>query len=343
MANYTLANLVKAQIKMAGEYASNDTRFRDPAIFKLYLSSSNGFFPRAQELRTSEKRSVEANYFKRTAASLTTTGRAHDHTGTHGDSGTVTLAWTTYSTTFSTSLKQADSSLFSFQEQFNNEIRQKIIDFADGFDTVAINHLFTNRSGVNTAAVKGTFNTTDDAYRITQSTFGSEAMTITKVVMDINKYQGKRLAIVCDSIAYTTFLQQAAQGASNATNTSFQFLETYFVHAPQLTALALALNASYSKGSWLAVPGDYIGCLDWIPKQNRTPIETSVNMYSNFRNPVDGLLYAAHSYETRANGTSVNGEKQDVVKEMELSIDLSFSIAPSSVTDETPVQLFALI
>lgn len=343
MAFYTLANLVKAQIKVGAEYAANDTRFRKPVVFMLFLDSTKQFFPRAEELRTSEKRAVEANYFKRTASALVTTGRSHNHTGGAGDSGTITLAWTTYSTTFSTTLKQSDSSLYSFQEQFNNEVRQKVIDFADGFDAVSSTFLFNNRSGVNTASVKGTFNATDDVYRITEATYKNEAITITKVVMDINKYQNTRLAIVCDPHAYTTFLQQAAQGASNATNTSFQFLGTYFVLDASLTAKAVALNVLYNKGFWMAVPENHIGCIDWIPQQNRRPIETSVNMYSNFRNQVDGLLYAAHSYEARADGTASNGEKQDVKTEMELSIDLSFSVAPSSVADETPVMAFALV
>lgn len=343
MAYYTLANLVKAQIRLTGEFAANDTRYRTPAVFQFILGSSKNFFPRIEELRTSEKRTTEANYFKRTAQTLVTTGRTHNHTGGAGDSGILTLSWTTYSTTFSTTLKQADSSTFSFQEQFNNEVRQKVIDFADGFDAVSSTFLFNNRSGVNTAAVKGAFNSTDDVYRITDSTFGQDAVMITKVVMDVNKYQKMPMAIVCDSYAYTTFLRQAAQGASNATNQSFQFLNVSFIHDASLTTKATTLNAIYNKGFWLAVPEDHVAVVDWIPRQNRNPIETSVNMYSNLRNPVDGLLYAAHSYETRADGTSANGEKQDVVTQMELSIDLAFSVAPSSVTDETPILAFALI
>lgn len=343
MANYTLANLVKAQIRLQGEFAANDTRYRTPAVFLFILAGSKTFFPRIEELRTSEKRQVEANYFKRTAAALTTTGRAHDHTGTGGDSGVLTLSWTTYSATFSTTLKQADSSTFSFQEEFNNEIRQKVIDFADGFDSISSTFLTTNRSGVNPAAVKGAFDATNDVYEITAATYENEAIMITRVVMDINKYQNNRLAIVCDSYAYTTFLQQAAQGASNATNQSFQFQNVYFIHDASLGAKAVGIDAAYVKGFWLAVPESHVAVVDWIPKQNRNPVVTTVSMYSNFRNPVDGLLYAAHSYETRADGTSVNGEKQDVVEQMELSIDLAFSVAPSSVANETPVQAFALV
>jgi hypothetical protein len=343
MAYYTLANLVKAQVRLQGEFAANDSRYRMPAVFMFIVGSSKSFFPRITELRTSEKRTSEANYFKRTSQTLITSGRTHNHTGAAGDSGVLTLSWTTYSTTFSTTLKQADSSTFTFQEEFNNEIRQKVIDFADGFDSVSSTFLFNNRSGVNTAAVKGAFNATDDVYRITDTTFGQDAIMISKVVMDINKYQKMPLAIVCDSYSYTTFLRQAAQGASNSTNQSFQFNGVYFIHDSSLAAKAVALNALYNKGFWMVIPEDHVAVLDWIPKQNRNPVETSVNMYSNLRNPVDGLLYAAHSYEARADGTSSNGEKQDVVTQMELSIDLAFSVAPSSVTDETPIMAFALI
>lgn len=343
MAFYTLANLVKAQIRLAGEFASNDTRFRTPAVFLYILGSSKNFFPNIENLRTSEKRTTEANYFKRTAQTLITTGRSHNHTGTAGDSGVMTLSWTTYSTTFSTTLKQADSSIYSWQEEFNNEIRQKVIDFADGFDGVSSTFLFNNRSGVNPAAVKGAFLNTDDVYRITDTTYGQDAIMITKVVMDVNKYQKVPLAIICDSFSYTTFLRQAAQGAANQTNQSFQFGGVYFIHDASLGAKAVALNALYVKGFWLAVPEDHVAVVDWIPRQNRQTKETTVNMYGNLRNPVDKLLYAAHSYETRADGTSSNGEKQDVVTQMELSIDLAFAVAPSSVTDETPIQAFALI
>lgn len=343
MANYTLANLVKAQIRLQGEFANNDTRYRIPAVFLSVLKGSATFFPSYKDLKTADSRAIEANYFKRTAAALTTTGRSHSHTGTGGDSGVLSLSWTTYSATFSMTLKQADISTWSFQEELENELRNKFVDFADGLDNVTVNYLFNNRSGVNPAAVKGTFNGTNDAYQITQSTYGTEAMTITKVVMDINKYQGQMLNVYCDSIAYTSFLQQAAQGAQNSTNLQFQFMGTTFIHAPQLTALAAALDATYAKGFWLVAAEGHVACLDWIPTQNRAGVETQVNMYGNLRNPVDGLQYATHSYETRADGTSVNGQKQDVVTQTEVSIDLSFNYAPSSTANETPIQAFALV
>lgn len=342
MANYTLANLVKAQIKLQGEFAANDNRYRIPVVFLMFLRGSQTLFPDYKTLKTSETRAIEANYFKRTAVALGS-AFSHNHTGTGGDSGVVSLSWSAKTRTFTMTLKQANTSVWSFQEEFENEIRQCVIDFANGLESTAATYLFNNRSGVNTAAVKGTFNATNDVYAITQSTYGDEAMMITKVVMDINKYQGIKLNIVCDSIAYTTFLKQAAQGASNSTNLSFQFMGIEFIHDASMTAAAAALDATYTKGMWIAVPEGYVACLDWIPVENRRGIETSVNMYGSLRNPVDGLQYATHTYETRSDGTSVNGQVQDVTTETQMGIYVSFNHAPSSVANETPMMAFVLV
>lgn len=341
MANYTLANLVKAQIKIAGEFATNDQRYRDPAVFKLYLQGAEQFFPSYKTLKTSDTRQVEANYFKRTAQALVTTGRAHNHTGTGGDSGVLLLSWTTYSTTFSMTLKQADTSIYSWQEEFNNEIRNKVIDFANGLDTIAGAYTFDNRTGVNTASVKGAFDATNDVYEIPVAN-KDEVGTIAKIVADVNAYKGA-LDIVCDSYLYSDVLKLANQGAGNATNTSFQFLNMNFVHDPAMGARAVALDATYTKGFGVIIPRGHVACVNWIPTQNRTGVETTVNMYGALLNPVDGLQYAVHSYETRADGTAVNGQKQDVLTETQISIDLSFNHAPDSTADRTPLMAFAIV
>lgn len=344
MANYTLANLVKAQMKLAGEFAANDQRYRIPAVFQLFLNGAEQFFPSYKTLKTSDSRALETNYFKRTAQSLSTSGRAHNHTGTGGDSGTLALAWQSYSTTFSMTLKQADTSIYSWQEEFNNEIRNKVIDFANGLDTIAGTYLFDNRSGATSGTVNGkaTFNTTNDAYVI-GGAYKDEVGTIIKLVADINKYQGQQVDVVCDSLLYSNMLKLSNQGAGNATNTSFQFAGTNFIHDPQMGARAVALDATYVEGFAIAVPRGHIACADWIPTQNRAGVETTVNMYGSLSNPVDGLQYAVHSYEERADGSSVNGQKQDVLTQTELSIDLSFNHAPSSVADETPIMAFAIV
>lgn len=344
MANYTLANLVKAQIKLQGEFAANDQRYRIPEVFRLFLNGAEQFFPNYKQLKTSDTRVVETNYFKRTAQTLITTGRAHNHTGTGGDSGTLTLTWQTYSTTFSMTLKQADTSIYSWQEEFTNEIRNKVIDFANGLDAVAGTYIFSNRSGATKGTVTGkvAFNATNDVY-VVDGTVKDEIGTLIKLTADVNAYQNAPLGIVCDTILYSNITKLLNQGAGNSANTSFQFGNMRFIHDPAMNARAVALDATYSEGFAVVVPQGHIACADWIPTQNRNGVETTVNMYGSLLNPVDGLQYAVHSYEGRADGTSVNGQKQDVLTETEVSIDLSFNHAPSSVADETPLMAFAIV
>ncbi len=342
MANYTLANLVKAQVALNGAFAAAEKRYRTPEALLTYLRSNRSFYPQYETLRTREDRTLEANYFVRQSRALGS-ARSHNHTGAHGDSGVLTPSWATYADTFASTLKQSDNSVFSAQEELNDRLTNVFINMIEGLDTAAVNHAFSNRTGVNVAVTEGTFNATQDAFEITETTNGTRAMQITKMVMNINKYAGVMLTIMCDSVSYNKFQYQAAQGVSNATNTSFQFQGVSFVHAPELDTLAAGLASPYTKGFWLAVPEGMIGALPWIPKQNRQGIVTSVNMYGSILNPIDGLQYAVHSYETRADGTSVNGRTQDVLTEVQVSIDLAFDKAPLSTANATPIFAFALV
>lgn len=342
MANFTLANLVKAQMALAGAFAKQDTRFREPAVWKLFLSNAEQFFPNYESLRTREDRVLEANFFVRKSRALGT-ARSHNHTGTKGDSGILNPTWATKADVFAMSLKQADNSVWSFQEEFNYELLNSVANFMEGLDSVSSDYLVNNKTGVNIAAVKGAFDAVNDVYEITKSTDGNQGIQITKLVMDINKYQGGQLMIVCDSISYADFQFQAAQGAQNATNYSFQFMGVMFVHDPSLTAKAAAIDATYVKGFWLAIPQNTIGALTWIPKQNRQGITTSVNTYGTIMNPFDGQTYAMHSYEQRADGSAANGYTQDVLTEFQLSLDVALEKAPLSVATETPIFAFAMI
>jgi hypothetical protein len=342
MANYTTANLVKAQIALSGAMAKQDTRFRDPAVWKLFVSNTEQFMPNAKNLRTREDRTLEANYFKRSSRSLGS-ARAHNHTGAKGDSGTLTPTWATKSDKFTMSLKQADISIYSKQEQLDNEFLNTVANFMEGLDGVASDKLLASRTGVNTATAEGTFDATNDVFEITETTNGLRAAQIAKMVMDINKYQGVPLVFVCDSIAFNKFMYAAAQGASNATNYSFQFMGLTFIHDPSLTAKAAVIDATYVKGFWEVVPQNTVGVLDWIPQQNRKGEETSVNIYSSFLNPIDGLQYALHTYEARADGSATNGYTQDVTTEFEVSIDVALEVAPLSTATETPIFAFALV
>lgn len=342
MANYTLSNLVKAQLSLAGNMGRQDMRQPHAEVWSSILKNTEQFLPNIQVIKTADNRAHEADYFKRTSRALGS-GRTHNHTGTKGDTAVLTPTWLTKSDGFSSSLKQADNSKRSMQELLNNELENTVFNFMEGLNTLASDFLLNNRTGVNVAVTDGTFNATNDVFEITASTNEAQSVLIAEMVMKINKYKGQ-LTFYCDPIAFRKFLFFAAQGAQNATNYSFQFLGHEFILDISLTAKAGVISAGYAtKGFFEVVQRGTVGALTWIPKQNRTGVETSVNMYSSILNPYDGQRYAVHSYETRIDGTSTNSQTQDVSTETQLSIDVALEKAPLSVATETTIYAFALV
>lgn len=342
MANFATAALVKAQAKLTGMFQSGELRFRDPAVHKLFKRNTDIMMPEYTLLRTREDRVVETNYAIRQTRALGS-ARSHNPTGTQGDSAILTPSWSTYTDGIVATIKEADNKVYSFDEMSMIKMQNVIANFAEGLDAAASAYAFANRSGVNTALVEGTFNATDDVFQIAESTNGSRATQITRMVMDINKWQGVTYDIICDSVAYNKFMFQAAQGVSNATNTSFQFQGVEFIHDPALSAAAAGLAGAYVKGAWIAIPRGTIAALDWIPVQNRTGRVTSEATYGNILNPVDSSQYATFSYEERVDGTSLGGYTQDVKIETQFSIDVAYQHAPLSIAGASPLQMFVLV
>lgn len=342
MPNYATAALVKAQPRLIANFQAPEKRFRVPAVHNLFTRNAQIMVPDYMMLRTREDREVETNYFLRTARSLGS-ARSHNHTGAQGDSGVLTITWDTYTDEFVSTLKEADNKIWESQEMYLDKLENAIANFAEGLDAAASGVLFANRTGVNVATAEGVFDATDDVFQITESTNGDRSIQITKMVMDINKYQGTRYSIVCDSIAFNKFEFLAAQGVSNATNSSFQFMNVEFIHDPALTAAGAGLVGAYDKGFWIVVPEGTIAGLPWIPIQNRQGVDTKENTYGSIMNPVDSLQYAVHAYEERVDGTSLGGYTQDLKIETQISIDMAYEVAPINNADETPLYAFALV
>ena len=341
MANFDAAERAKAQLMLRNKFQSNELRFRSPEVFKLFLANTQFMTPDYLSAKTSVDRVLEMNYFLRTSRAL---GGApsHNHTGTQGDSAVLTPTWNPYSDNFVSTLKEANNKIWTVEELIMSKIENVVANFAEGHETTSSDYLFANRSGVNVATADGTFDATDDVFQIAEA-LESDAMNITKVVMDANKYQETEYDIVCDAVAWRKFLTQAAQGAQNATNTAFQFNNVNFILDPKLTAKFAGLVGAYSKGAWIVVPKGSIGALPWIPVQNRQGHDSTVGNYGTLMNPVDGLDYALHSYETRADGTSLGGQLQDETTETELFIYIALAISPLSEAGETPVQAFVIV
>jgi hypothetical protein len=342
MANYTPSNLVKAQARLINQFQNNELRFRMPSTWIEFLRQSAIMIPNYEELRTREDRTVETYYRKRTSRALGT-GRSFNHTGVKGDTAIFTPAWTTYNDTFSISLKQADNNVYDEQEMFNNEIENVVINFVEGMETIAVAFIFNNRSGVNNdTSGEGTFNAVQDTYEITEANNGDRAVQITKSVMKENKYGGGYV-VFADTISFNKFEKDANQGTGNSTNLGFQFSGIRFVHSVELGALAAALAAPYTNGFWIAVVEGSLTALPWIPKQNRMGKVTRLQTYGSIQNPIDGVTYAIHNYETAENGTGTNGFTQDELTQFEISCDFALEHSPVDVVNETVLQAFSFV
>lgn len=342
MPNRTTANLVKAQAILLDKFQKQELRFREPVTFMEFVRNAPIMMPNYLELRKREDRVVETNFNDREARGLGTGGRTFNHTGTKGDSSLLTPSWTPYDDVFNTSLKQADTSVYTLEQQIAVEFGNVIGNFAEGLETVFTDFAFNNRSQVNIdASGEGTFSA-QFAYEITESSNGNRAIQIAKSVMHNNKYNGNYIAF-CDTVAFNKFQFDAAQGAANQENLSFQFGNVKYIHSVNMAALAAALGTPYVKGFWIVVEEGSIAALPWIPKQNRQGVDTKEQRFATLLNPVDGLTYALHTYDERADDSANNGSEQDEVTQYEVSIDLAPTLAPLTVVNETVLQAFALV
>ena len=340
MPNRVTANLVKAQAKLIAAFQSSELRFRYPATYLALKQNSQIMFPNYEELRKREDRTVETTYATRSKRTLGT-ARTHNHTGTKGDTALLVPTWGINADGFNMSLKQADTSLLNAQEQMNLEVQNVISNFMEGYETQSTAYLFANRTGVNIGTAEGTFDAVDKVFKIATAN-ENRAIQISKINVNVNKYPDGA-TVFCDSISYAKFEYQAAQGAQNNTNLSFQFNGLTYVHCVELGALAAGLVSAFSKGFWIVVPTGTVAVLPWIPIQNRIGVETKENVYTSLLNPVDGETYAVHSYQVRADDTANNGYTQDVVTQYQISQDLAFAKAPLSTANETPILAYGIV
>lgn len=338
MANYATANKATLQAKLIGAFQSGELRHKTPKSFLKLIGAGPIMFPDYKAILDREDHTLQANYAAVQARSLGS-ARSHAHTGNVGSSAIITPSWTTYTDVFKYSLKQGDKNLYSLDEMIMAEMQSVVGNFANSLEAAVAAYLFAHRSTANDATVEGTFNATQYAFEI-QEKDADRAIQITTMVMDINKYGGK-YNIFCDSVAYNKFQYLAAQGAGNSDNLSFQFAGVEFIHVVDMYALAAALGTPYTRGFWVCVPEGMVAALPWIPKQNREGKVTTVGSYSSIINPVDGLPYALHEYETAADGTSTGGYTQDVYTQVEVSIDVALEHAP--LTTGAPLQAFSIV
>lgn len=323
MANFTASNLVQAQTLISKKYAGQEMRMKPAPAFELLTGNSNFLIEDAKTLRTREDRPIEAKLLARQKRAAGA-GRTYNHTGVFGDSGSVTLAWTTKSDVTSISLKLLDKNLISFTEALANQLEQCCMNILEDKETESIAYLYAQRATQQPATIQnGTFNAATDAIEISAADRDKNLFFAnTRSIMTQN-YFGRRLDIIADSRLAVSAEFLANQRDANATNYGWQFGGLNIAESTEFR------DANYTEGAALVMPQGSVGALNWIPKQNRDghgDYNTYVGGYGTFN--FMGYQFAVHGYTQRADTSGSNGNEQDNVIEFELSLDTSFNKSP---------------
>lgn len=346
MANYDTADLIKYQAKILSQYNAGELRVRTPDVFNSLRRGTELMIPSHKEIKNSAKRTTgEVNFFARSSRSLGTGGEIYNHTGAKGDSAVVVPSWTAYDDKFTYDNKQANGSVYDFDDMMMNEMINLNNNFSEGLEGAAVNWVFANRSEVNTGTVEGSFNATNDAFEIVESfsnlvDTGYRTTQITKTNLKINKWSGSA-TFYCDTVSFNKFQTLANQGSNNSINTSFQYGNDTFIHSVEMDAKAASL--SYTNGFWVAVPDGNTSTLDWMPVQNRIGEVGPDNVYGSLIHPSTGLPLATHKYAARADQSSAGSENQAVKTEVQAFSYVSFNHSPLTTADETPMYAYALV
>tara|TARA_R110000782_G_scaffold76704_4_gene152530 strand:+ start:251 stop:1282 length:1032 start_codon:yes stop_codon:yes gene_type:complete len=343
MANFDTSAYAKAQSQLINVYKDAEMRTIEPVVLRMILSTTGIMLPDYKALKKSVARPIEGNFLTRTSRALGTGGPIHNHSGSQGVSAIQSFTWSAFDDKTVTTLKEANNSIFTLEQTSANKVQNVSLNFAEDLEARASAFLTANRTQVNIATVEGTFNATNDAFEITESTNGNRAIQITKSVMKLNKYAKFEHVVVCDTVSFNKFEFDAAQGAQNSTNLSFQYQGVTFLHDINLSAAAAAIDATYVKGFWEVVPRGSVSALPWLPIQNVTGVVTPESMYGNVFDPLTTLNIGTHSYWTRIDGTSLGGNTQDNSLETQYFVYVAFNTVPLTTATESSIFAFALI
>jgi len=154
--------------------------------------------------------------------------------------------------------------------------------------------------------------------------------------MGNNEYNTE-LLIIADSLAHIDMTRSLNQGAGNSVNLGYQF------GGGDIVKTSKTLVSGYN-GSAIAFPMDHAGVFQWIPKQNRRPINrekaisSEVGDFGSIQIPIvddkGNVVYtidaAMSMYAKRTDTSATNGNKQDVLYQIEISWDMAYLSAPLS-------------
>lgn len=332
MANLTPTNLLAGLSVVNEKYQGGEWRPPDTAALSTAYTAEKSN-PEIMALRTREDRTVNYDFPIRSSVG-SATSRLYNHTGNRGDSVRTALSWQTYAETFSISEKQLDNNTISYEMEFAKRMKSHVFNLMKRFDDWFIAQLVAGKTQINVGGVRGDFNLTDDVLELdaNQQDYWKEQIEANLANNEFNS----ELTVVADSLAFMDMTRSLNQGEMNSTNLSYQF------GSGQIVKSSKTLLSGYN-GSAFAFPTELVGVVPWIPKQNRKPLDPEKAMSYNgdkgtiqvpIMNDKGQVMYtldvAISMYTERADTSASNGSAQDLLSQVELSLDMAYFPAPLS-------------
>ncbi|MBX3253921.1 MAG: hypothetical protein KF862_07235 [Chitinophagaceae bacterium] len=295
-------------------------------------------------MRASELRPVDIYYHKDVAAGATT-AKAHNHTGSYGDSGKIELTYVTHVEKIQLPRKIAQNNVVTYQNMFNNLYEMKWKNLRTRHDTTALAFLYANRCQLSAGAVNaeiasanpGTWEDTSyslfiDADR--RSVFAQKIKSFMMARKFLPEYD-----IVADLQQADAFEYAMNQASGNAVNTSFQF------NGLNISRTQDVVSSTYTNGAVLIMPAGALSAMPWNDPLNRSGVnsgENEVGMLGTVSDPFGSGSVADISMYTQRADTSANttgGSTQDIVDEWEIALTIAYALPPLSAAGDSVVHL----
>lgn len=344
-----MANLSDSQLPVilgAVTRAMNDPNRRrriDP-ILPVLLANQAFMLNDPRALKESSKRPVSATFRKKKAAGGGT-ARSHNFTGSETDSGKVDLSWYTFSENVSFNLSSTADNVYGSAEQmvYSLEETQRVLRERIGLDFVT--KLHTNRRSLNVSGTRlMAFQDTKDAFENPGNDESRFFFNIQSVMRQM--YYGGPYDMLLDPVAAQKFYALKAQGQANNTNQQYQFQDYAGVMEHTALGLDVALDASYTNGAAIVMQQGVVSVLPWIPKKyrdgfganefNEVGVGTTIPDLSGLP-----ITYTLRGYSVKADTNASNGDVDDITTHWQLSVDMSFNVAPLETAGDSPIFLFA--
>lgn len=344
MANYASSVLAKGQSVVTARNQAPEQRRKMPTVMELALRNQEYSIPNAADLRKSDLRTVEIYYQKDVTAGAGT-AKAHNHSGTYGDSGKVELTYVTHVEKIQLPRKIAQNNILTYEQMFNNLYEMKWKNLRTRHDTSALAFLLAQRCQLSAAVINaGIASANPGVWEDTNFSLGIDAansslfMQKVKSFMAARKYTGE-LDVVADLQLSDAFDFAMQQGAGNNTNTAFQFA------GANVSRTQDVVSSAYSLGALFAMPAKSFAALQWNDPLNRKGVnsgENEVGILTTAADPFGSGAVADVSMYTQRADTSANtsgGSLQDIVDEWELSLTVAYALPPISTSGDSVVHL----